>query len=272
MALKGVKDDPVTQGFLCPRTTRFVERQHSKDRLRTPLLRVDGELKPISWEEALDLCARRLEQTRDQHGPEAILHYKSGGNMGYLRSLINVFFEQFGPVSEKRGDICSGAGEWAQETDFGLCDSSDHQDLLNAKLIVLWGKNVHTSSVHLLPIILEAKKRGALLVGVDPVPTRATGICDLFLCPRPGTDAQLALAVVSYLHRRGGIQAQASSYCNNLETFLELADSVPFEERMRRCGLDPAAGEQFARLYAENSPSTILVGWGAPRRPNTRTH
>lgn len=268
VSLKGVKDDPVTQGFLCPRTTRFVQKQHSHDRIRTPLLRKDGELQPISWDEALDLCAQKLAETREKYGPASILHYKSGGNMGYLRSLINVFFEQFGPVTEKRGDICSGAGEWAQETDFGLCDSSDHDDLYNAKLIVNWGKNIHTSSVHLLPVVLEAKRRGAVIVGIDPAPTKSTRIADLFLCPAPGTDSQLALAVVSHLVQHQAIHPEAASYCDGLEEFLKVACSASFEERMRRCGLSVEEGRQFAELYRTLSPSSILVGWGAPRRPN----
>lgn len=266
--LKGVKDDPITQGFLCPRTTRFVERQHSPDRLTTPLLRENDQLRPIGWDQALDLCAEKLRFTRDEFGAETIFHYKSGGAMGYLKHLITVFFEQFGPVAEKRGDICSGAGEWAQEADFGVSDSSSVDDLYNSKLILIWGKNVHTSSVHLLPVLLEAKKRGTLLVGIDPVPTKASRISDLFLSPRPGTDGQLALALISYLDQHNGIDPQAASYCDNLEECLAVAKSVSFEERMSRCGIALEEGLELARLYLENSPSSILVGWGAPRRPN----
>ena len=269
VSLKGVKDDPVTKGFLCPRTTRFPHRQHSPDRLTTPLRRIDGELQPISWPEALDLCAEKLKEARDDHGPESIFHYKSGGNMGYLRALIDVFFDQFGPVTVKRGDICSGAGEWAQEQDFGLCDSSDPEDLLNSKLIVVWGKNIHTSSVHLLPIIMEAKKQGIKIVGLDPVPTRTSRIADLFLCPRPGTDGQLALALVSYLSSQpNGIDPEAADYCENLEEFLALANSTPLEKRVEACGLKLSEALEFFKLYHENRPSSILVGWGAPRRAN----
>ena len=266
--LKGVKDDPITQGFLCPRTTRFVERQYSKDRLRTPLLRENGEWKPLSWDDALDLCAHKLQSTKDKFGAESIFHYKSGGAMGYLKHLITVFFEQFGPVAEKHGDICSGAGEYAQEADFGISDSSAVEDLYNAKLILIWGKNVHTSSVHLLPVLMEAKKRGAILVGIDPVPTKASRISDHFLCPRPGTDGQLALALISYLDAHGGVHPDAEKYCDNLSECLEMARAVTFEARMERCGIPLEKGLELAQLYLENSPSSILVGWGAPRRPN----
>lgn len=270
VSLKGAKDDPVTRGFLCPRTTRFVERQNSPDRLTSPLYRKPGsqELTPVSWEEALDLAAERLRVTRDQHGPEAIFHYKSGGSLGYLKALTSIFFEQFGPVCVKHGDICSGAGEWAQEQDFGISDSSEPEDLLQAKLVLIWGKNVHTSSVHLLPILMEARKRGTLLVGIDPVPTRASRICDLFLCPRPGTDGQLALALVGYLAERGRLDPKAQQYCRDLEPFLEMVGRKSFEQRLRDCGIPLEDGLRLAELYDQNRPSSILVGWGAPRRKN----
>lgn len=270
VSLKGAKDDPITQGFLCPRTTRFVERQHSPDRLRTPLYRKPGsdQLTPLSWEDALDLAAAKLKATRDQHGAASILHYKSGGSLGYLKALTSVFFEQFGPVCVKRGDICSGAGEWAQEEDFGISDSSEPEDLLNAKLILIWGKNVHTSSVHLLPILMEAKKRGTILVGIDPVRTRAARICDLFLCPRPGTDGQLALALVAYLAERNRLDPEAAQYCQNLEPFLEMVGRRSFGQRIQDCGVSLEEGLKLAELYDQNRPSSILVGWGAPRRKN----
>ena len=128
VSLKGSHDDPLTRGFLCPRTTRFVDRQESPDRLKSPMLRKSrdsDEFEAVSWETALDLAAQKMRQAREQHGAASIFHYLSGGSLGYLKKLTNVVFQQFGPCTEKRGDICSGAGEWAQEQDFGVSDSSE---------------------------------------------------------------------------------------------------------------------------------------------------
>src|SRR5277367_3643393 len=55
--LRGDPDHPVTQGFLCYRTNRFLERQYSAERVTTPLVRRAGKLEPASWDEALDLLA-----------------------------------------------------------------------------------------------------------------------------------------------------------------------------------------------------------------------
>ena len=271
VSLKGSHDDPLTRGFLCPRTTRFVDRQESPDRLKSPMLRKSrdsDEFEAVSWETALDLAAQKMRQAREQHGAASIFHYLSGGSLGYLKKLTNVVFQQFGPCTEKRGDICSGAGEWAQEQDFGVSDSSETDDLLNAKLILNWGKNIHTSSVHLLPIILEAKKRGAKLVCIDPAPTKSAKLAHLSICPRPGTDAQIALAMVAYLAERGRLDPEAANYCNHLPEFLAMARAVPIEERFRRAGVPLEQGLELCRLYDEHRPSSLLVGWGAPRRSN----
>ncbi|MEW6283361.1 MAG: molybdopterin-dependent oxidoreductase, partial [Candidatus Eremiobacterota bacterium] len=187
--LKGDPEDPVTQGFLCERTSRFLHRQYAGDRLTRPLL--NG--RPVSWDAALDAAAENLLRFRRESGPESILHYRSGGSLGILKTLSDLLFDRFGPVAVKRGDICSGAGEAAQELDFGLCDSHDLFDLHNSRSILVWGKNVHTSGVHLLPVLLEARRRGARLAGVDVVRTRVAELCERFVQPRPGGDFALAM-------------------------------------------------------------------------------
>src|SRR5438105_15140863 len=148
--LGGDPGHPVTKGFICYRTSHFPERQSSADRITRPLVRKDGRLVPTSWGEALDVVATRLLAIRAESGPAAILHYKSGGSLGLLKSVVDRFFEVLGPVSVKRGDICSGGGDAAQETDFGEEESHDLFDILSSKNILLWGKNPKVSNIHLI--------------------------------------------------------------------------------------------------------------------------
>jgi anaerobic selenocysteine-containing dehydrogenase len=107
--LGGDPDHPITRGFLCHRTSHFLETQYSPERLTSPLLRKGGDLVPVSWDEALDVAAERLLTIRRESGPAAIFHYRSGGSLGLLKAVTDAFFEQLGPVTVKRGDICSGA-------------------------------------------------------------------------------------------------------------------------------------------------------------------
>lgn len=257
--LKGAADDPVTRGFLCERTSRFLTRQYSPDRITRPLWRPsrDQELRPISWTDALDLAADRLAGIRDLHGPAAILHYRSGGAMGMIKRLSDNLFGMFGPVTTKSGDICSGAGEAAQEADFGISECHDLFDLKNSRHIVLWGKNVHTSGPHLLPVLMEAQRKGARLIGLDVNRTRLASLCHEFYQVRPGGDFDLALNVAARMRENGWIPAAAAGYCDNWDLFWEMVQRVPRDT-------SPVV-EALARALHEG-PCNVQIGWGLSRR------
>ena len=264
--LKGDPEDPVTRGFLCERTTRFLARQYAPDRFTTPMVRRDGVLVPTTWEEALDLAAERLLHARQHHGPESILHYRSGGSLGMLKLLADALFHRFGPVSAHRGDICGGAGTAAQELDFGVCDSHDLEDLRNSRLILLWGKNVHTSSVHLLPLLQEARSRGCVLAGVDVVRTRTMDLCDLQVTVRPGGDFALAMGVARHLFDHGLTPADLDEWCDQADSFRCLVEARSFRGWAEEAGVEPARVHALAELYGSIHPAALLIGWGPGRR------
>jgi anaerobic selenocysteine-containing dehydrogenase len=264
--IAGDPDHPVTKGFLCYRTSHFLSTQYAPDRLTSPLLRKGGELVPVSWEEALGFVAERLLAIRRESGPAAIFHYRSGGSLGLLKLLSDAFFERFGPVTIKRGDICSGAGDAAQMLDFGVEDSHDLFDLWNAKNILLWGKNVVTSSPHTVPVLREARARGAELVLIDPVHHKTAQLCKAFYQLRPGGDFALAMAVARLLFERGWTDPDAASYCDNLDVFRALAYRRSVAAWCERADVPEAVAEDLAHRLGPGKPTAILVGWGMGRR------
>src|SRR5579872_3474645 len=265
--LRGDPDHPFTRGFLCRRTNRFLERQYSDERLRAPLIKKDGAFREASWEEALDFIARELLRVKEESGPAAIFHYRSGGSLGLLKPLSDYFFEQLGPVTVQRGDICSGAGEAAQKEDFGDCDANSVFDLENARTIVLWGKNPYTSSPHLVPVLKRLRARGTRVVLVDPVSQRSADLCDLVLQPAPGADAWVALGVIRDMLDHGGIDPAAANYAENVDALFALARSRSLEDWARDADVPAEDLRRFAGAYAAG-PSAILVGWGMQRRKN----
>ena len=264
--LAGDPQHPVTRGFLCWRTNHFLNLQYGPERLTEPLLRgADGVHRPVSWEAALDFAAARLLAIRAESGPAAILHYRSGGSLGILKVLSDAFFEAFGPVTVKRGDICSGASEAAQETDFGECESHDLFDLLNARQIVLWGKNVLVSSPHTVPVLRQARAHGTELTLIDPVWNRTADLCARYWQPRPGGDFALAMAVARRLFERGAVSTAAAARCDNVDAFRAMAFARETGAWCADADLPvEAADELAARLAA--GPTAILVGWGMGRR------
>lgn len=265
--IAGDPEHPVTRGFLCWRTNQFLETQYAPTRVTTPLLRKGDTLVPVGWEEALDYVARELLRIRAESGAAAIFNYRSGGSLGLTKLAVDTFFEAFGPCTKKRGDICSGAGEAAQELDFGVSDSSDLFDLLNSKHILLWGKNVFTSSPHTLTVLKDAKARGTEVVVVDPVHNRTASIADRYVQVRPGGDFALAMAVASVVFDRGWTDPDVRSYCDGLDDFSALVRSRSLEAWCAEADVEPAVAEDLARRLADK-PAAILVGWGMGRRKN----
>lgn len=265
--LQGDPAHPVTRGFLCYRTSHFLETQYSPKRLTTPLLRKEGVLQPVSWEEALDFAASRLAHIKAESGPASIVHYRSGGSLGMLTMLTDYFFERFGPVSIKRGDICSGAGDAAQVLDFGEEESSDLFDLLHARHVLIWGKNVYASSPHTLSVLRDAKERGARLVLIDPAWQRTASLCEAFYQPRPGGDFALAMAVARLLFDGGKVSPEAAQRCDHLDELRALASSREVAAWCAEADVPVAAAEDLARRLADG-PTAILIGWGMGRRSN----
>ena len=263
--LRGDPEHPVTRGFLCFRTNRFPERQVHPSRLTQPLLRRGDRQVPIGWEEALDFAAERLLAIRAESGPAAILHYRSGGSLGMLAMLADLLFARFGPVTVKRGDICSGAGDAAQLEDFGVEDSNDVFDLLNSRHIINWGKNLHVSNVHLIPIVEEARRRGASVTLIDPVYTRSAKNADHYLQVRPGGDVALALAVLSRLFARGAVSRAARALCDHVEALEALLARRSLPALLAEADIGEADLEGLVDRLVDG-PAAILVGWGMQRR------
>ncbi len=265
--LGGDPAHPVTRGFLCSRTSQFPARQNSPDRLTAPLLRDGDGFRPVSLEKAIAFAAERLLAIRSESGPASVLHYRSGGSLGMVKSVVDLFFEAFGPVTVKRGDICSGAGDAAQEADFGEEESHDLFDLERSRTILLWGKNPFVSNVHLLPLLKEAKSRGARIVLVDPVRHKTATLADAYVAPRPGGDLALALGVAALLLETGRVVPEAPTFCESFEAFRALALSKGTGPWALEAGVPEEALELLASALADR-PCNVQVGWGMGRRTN----
>jgi anaerobic selenocysteine-containing dehydrogenase len=265
--LRGDPAHPVTRGFLCYRTDHYLERQYASDRLTQPLIRRADALEPAGWDEALDLVAEKLREARDRFGPASILHYTSGGSLGMVKLLNRHFFELLGPVTHKRGDICSGAGDAAQMADMGHEDAHDLADLENSRAIVLWGKNVAETGVHLIPYLKQARARGVPVIQIDPVHSpRTLALCDRYYPVRPGGDGFLALAVARILLDEGWIDPEAPSYTDGFDAFAALARRRTVAEWCARADLPVASAREIAELYGRTKPAALFVGWGLGRR------
>ncbi|MGE0323670.1 MAG: molybdopterin-dependent oxidoreductase, partial [Polyangiaceae bacterium] len=212
-----------------------------------------------------DFCAEKLNRVRAAHGPASVFHYRSGGSLGLLLGLTDYFWEHWGPVTTKRGDICGGAGSAAQKLDFGVSDSSPPELLEQSKHILLWGKNVITSGPHLVPILKRAKQNGCKLTLIDPVSHASAKLCDVLISPRPGGDFALCMAAARILFERGSVPADAADYINQIEAFRALCESRSIAEWCAEADVPTQHAEHVAAALAAG-PTASLIGWGLGRR------
>jgi anaerobic selenocysteine-containing dehydrogenase len=205
----GDPDHPVTQGFLCAKVNRYVERTYHEDRVRTPLRRVgpkgSGRFEPISWDDALTEIADRLGAiATSPDGPQAILPHSYAGTMGLVQgsSMDRRFFHLLG-ASRLDRTICSMAGTVGMRMTVGANIGADGEGIPESDLVLLWGTNTLTANPHLWPFVLKARERGAPIICIDPIRTRTAAQCDEWIPIRPGTDGALALGMMHVLFALG---------------------------------------------------------------------
>lgn len=271
--VQGDPEHPVTQGFLCTKVNRYVERTYHPDRLTVPLRRVgrkgEGRFEPAGWDEALDDIARRLGEIRDSaHGPQAILPYSYAGTMGLVQggSMDRRFFHRLGASLLAR-TICASAGTEGWRHTYGERVGPTPEEAEHARLVLLWGTNTLTSNPHLWPALRRARERGARLVAIDPVRTRTAAQCDQHLPVRPGTDAALALGMMHVVFRDGLEDGDyLRRHTAGWEALRErvLGEWTP-ERTAELVGLGAGEIEALAREYATVRPAFIRLNYGLQR-------
>jgi anaerobic selenocysteine-containing dehydrogenase len=284
--IEGDPSHPVTRGFLCGKVAKYLDRVYSPDRLLYPMRRKPGAPKGpagysavrgreadaferITWDEALDEIAARLKKIAAESGPESILPYSYAGTIGQLGygSMDRRFFHRLG-ASQLDRTICSTAGEAGIASVYGAKLGPAPEDFAHARLIVVWGGNVHGNNVHLWPFIEEARRKGARLVVIDPYRTRTAALADEHLAINLGTDAALALAMMHVILREGLEDSEYIARCTTGIAELKAQVLKPGnspEEAARATGIAAETIVRLARAYAAAKPAAIRLNYGIQR-------
>jgi anaerobic selenocysteine-containing dehydrogenase len=278
--VEGDPSQPVTQGFLCGKVAKYLDRVYSPERILYPLRRKTGVPKQplqrgreheaferVSWDEALGEIAVRLQDVSDRFGSESILPYSYAGTIGVLGygSMDRRFFHRLG-ASRLDRTICSEAGGVAWNTVYGKKLGIPAEDFRLSKLIVAWGANIHGNNIHLWPMIEQARRDGARLIVIDPYRTRTAALADWHIAIRPGTDAALALGMMHVILNEGlEDRDYIRSMTHGFDQLAERAREYTPERAAAWTGMTPAEIEQFAREYATTKPAALRLNYGVQR-------
>ena len=268
--VQGNPAHPMTDGVLCTKVSRYTERTYHAERLLTPLRRVgpkgSGQFAPVSWDEALDEIATRL-QAIAARDPQAIVPYSYAGTMGLVQgeSIAARFFHKLGASLLDR-TICASAGAEGLTHTLGGKVGMKVQHFAESKLILIWGSNAIARSVHFWRIAQEAKRQGARLVCIDPRRSETADKCHEHIALRPGTDAALALALMHELIVNDWLDHDyIARHTLGWEALRARALQWSPERAAEVCGVPVEQIRRLARDWGTTRPAAIRLNYGMQR-------
>jgi anaerobic selenocysteine-containing dehydrogenase len=205
LRVRGDRDHPLSHGYTCPKGRALPLTHHHPDRLEQPLIRVDGNLSPTTWDACLDDLGTRLRDIIENHGPDAVgILFGTGVGMdfaGYrlaqgLHAAIGTA-AKFSPLT-----IDGTAKVLISQLMGGSSALMSRPDYDDAALVILLGSNPVVSHGHTIGLpnptgaIRDLTRRAEMWV-IDPRRTETARLATHHLAPRPGTD----YAVLAYLVR-----------------------------------------------------------------------
>jgi len=268
----GAADHAPTAGVLCTKVAFYPERIYHPDRLLYPLRRVGGKgpgasFERISWPQALATIADRYRQIIASDGAEAIVPYSYAGNSGLLGygSMDRRFFHRLGAAQLDR-TICASAGAMGYRASIGASVGFDVENVVDARLIIIWGSNSVVSNLHFWRLAQEAKRRGARLIAIDPCRTATADKCDQHIALLPGTDSALALGLMHVLIRDELLDRDyIARHTLGFDALKERARQYPPARVAAICGIEEAEVEQLAHEYGRTTPTAIRTNYGINR-------
>ncbi|WP_414943224.1 molybdopterin oxidoreductase family protein [Amycolatopsis sp. cmx-11-32] len=272
MSLDGARvaprDFPVNAGGLCQKGWTSGELLTSPSRLTTPLIRVDGELRPTTWAQALDLVARRLTEIRAAEGADSVAVFGGGGLTNEKAYLLGKFARVALGTSQidYNGRFCMSSAAAAAVMAFGADRGMPFPvtDLADADAVLLVGANPSET----MPPFTQ-HLRGADLIVIDPRRTPTAELAGLHLAPAPGTDVALAQGILHAVVADGLLdQSYVDTRTNGFE---ELWRSVAawWPERVEQItGVSAADQRRVAAKLAAARNAYVLTARGTEQHAN----
>ena len=257
----------------CRRWRMNIEDLDAPDRLNYPLKRAgargSGRFERVTWDEALEDIALRLNALREEHGGRTLASAIGGPHATYWP--LHRFMSQFGsPNNMGIGQICWNPRIWMDAVTFGWATETALSDQTRAML--LWATNPAVSDNSLFWAQVKARQaQGIPLVVVDCRRSRTARAADLHLMPWPGTDTALALSMLNViigeeLYDRDFVER----WCTGFEGLRAHVEPYAPDDAQRLTGVPADDIRRAARIYAENGPALLLSGRGIDQLgPNT---
>lgn len=282
--IRGNRDDVWSRGHLCPKGTSLAALHDDPDRIREPMIKVDGQWQEVSWDAAFRRCTELLTPVIDKYGIGAVTAY-TGNPLAHSFSLARYAGVLMGmsgmPVTYSPGTVDQWPKNLSSHLMYGLWWNFPVPDIERTDLLVIMGANPAASQGSLLAapnvmgLIDAIRKRGKVIV-IDPVRTPTAARADEWLPIVPGTDAALLLAVAHTLFAEDLARPgpHLAGHLDGLDTLRRaVADWPPErvgavtgigEDRIRRLARELAGTDKsvvYGRIGLCNQEFGSLASW-----------
>lgn len=266
--IDGDKSHPITKGKICGRGRMLESRTNSDDRITYPLKKIDGQFQRIPWNQALDEIAERLAVIKEDYGTTAVFHSHDYANGGLLTKIPERFFNCYGGITEIIGSICWGSGIEAQNWDFGNAASHAPEDIYNSKNVIIWGRNVSRTNMHLYGYLQDVKKKGTQIIVIDPMYNATAKMAHSYIPVKPGMDGFLAIGIMKEIFRmnkedKGFIE----KYTFGFPDLMEVINQLSIKDIERITSVPRETIIQLADIYCDG-PTATYMGLGMQRYAN----
>jgi assimilatory nitrate reductase catalytic subunit len=261
VAARGNPDHPVNHGKLCPKGLSEHHVLAAPGRATQPLLRKNGKLEPVSWEEALETMIERIGSIQEKYG------FPSLGVVGTGQLLTEEFYTlgklvQLGfrtPNHDGNTTLCMASAVSGYKLSFGSDGPpGSYADLETADVILLIGANIADNH----PILcnrLERNKQRTLIV-VDPRVTKTAMMADIHLPIKPRSDIALINGIAHILIRDGLIDRDyIAKHTNGFDELAAFVKSFTPQHVAEVTGLSVTQIEHVAVLYGR--AKAAFIGW-----------
>jgi ferredoxin-nitrate reductase len=268
VGVRGRAHDRVNHGRLGPKGLYGWQANGSRERLTTPLVRRDGTLEPATWDEAMELVARRTREVVAESGPLATAFYTTG--QLFLEDYYTLALVVRGGVGTAHLDgntrLCTATADFALKETFGTDgDPGSLTDFDECDTLFLVGHNAAETHTVLWMRILDRLDgpNPPRLVVVDPRRTAVAERADVHLPIRSGTNLALLNAIQHELIANGWIDGDfVRTHTVGFEGLERIVADHPAERAAEICGVPADDIRTAARVIgsAERLVSTCLQG------------
>ena len=269
ISIVGDKKDPLSKGYICPKSQALKDLYEDSDRLKTPIKRTENGWEKISWTEAFDEVEYQIKKIQEKYSNDAVATYQGNPNVHNLGAMLygGPFLKS---LKTKQKYSATSADQLphhiASLKMFGHQMLIPIPDIERTDYLLILGANPGASNGSLLTApgfskkIKNIQKRGGEVINIDPRYTETSKISSNHFFINPGKDALLLLSLLHVIFEQGiDEKTHLSNHLKGLNEIKEIVKKYPPQKTASIIGIDDFEIQKIAKDFI-NSETAVCYG------------